>query len=182
MKRASDIIFSLIGLALFALPACIIAGIIKFVERHPVLFFQERIGKNRQPFLIIKLQTMVNNRPTTTGKILRTTGLDEIPQFLNVLKGDMSIVGPRALTLADIIRLGWDDPFHDCRWQVKPGITGFAQLYGGQHKKISWFWDNQYLGKNDIMIDLGIILISFLMNFFGKRPIRRILFQNTDLD
>lgn len=111
MKRIFDIVFSLVGLTLFAAPAIIIACVLKFVERHPVLFLQERIGKDRHPFLIIKFQTMVDDKPTTTGAVLRTTGLDEVPQFINVLKGDMSIVG---------------DEFHDRRWKVKPGITGFV--------------------------------------------------------
>ena len=182
MKRTFDIAFSLVGLTLFAAPAIIIACILKFVERHPVLFLQERIGKGRHPFLIIKFQTMVDHKPTPMGALLRTTGLDEVPQFINVLKGDMSIVGPRALTIQDIVRLGWNDQFHDPRWKIKPGITGFAQLYGGQHRKTSWFWDKRYLRHQHVFIDLGIILISFLMNVFGKRQIRRILFQNTSLD
>ena len=166
MKRIFDIVFSIVGLTLFAAPAIIIACVLKFVGRHPVLFLQERIGKDLHPFFVIKFQTMVDDKSTPTGAILRTTGLDEVPQFINVLKGDMSIVG---------------DEFHDQRWKVKRGITGFAQLYGVQHKKTFWFWDNKYLRHRDVFIDLGIILISFLMNVFGKRRIRRILFQNTRL-
>jgi lipopolysaccharide/colanic/teichoic acid biosynthesis glycosyltransferase len=81
-------------------------------ERHSILFKQERIGKDKKPFQILKFQTMVNEVPTSTGKLLRKTGLDELPQFINVFKGDMSIVGPRALTNYDIERLSWNDDYH----------------------------------------------------------------------
>lgn len=81
---------------------------------------------------------MVDEQETPTGKILRMTGLYEIAQFFNVLKGDMSLVRPRALTEYDIKRLKWYDEYHNIRWRVKPGISGFAQIYGGQHRKLSW--------------------------------------------
>ena len=181
MKRVFDVLFSLVGLIVFLVPGCIVACCNLIVERHPVFFYQERIGRNRRPFRIIKFQTMLNNKPTSTGKVLRATGLDEVPQFLNVLKGDMSIVGPRALTQADIVRLRWDDDFHDCRWHVKPGITGFAQLYGGQSKRTSWFWDHHYLHNQNLVIDFCILLVSFMMNVFGKRPVRRFIFQRIHL-
>jgi lipopolysaccharide/colanic/teichoic acid biosynthesis glycosyltransferase len=124
---------------------------------------------------------MVDQIPTQTGQILRKTGLDELPQFLNVLKGDMSIVGPRALTMYDIERLAWNDAYHQIRWQQKPGITGFAQIYGGQHRKTSWFWDKYYIRHNNLMIDFGIVGISFFMNVFGKTKIRKIVFQKNNL-
>ena len=124
---------------------------------------------------------MVDQVPTSTGRFLRKTGIDEWPQFINVLKGEMSIVGPRALTEFDIKRLGWDDTFHSKRWNVKPGITGFAQLYGGQHRKTSWFWDVYYLINNNLMIDFAVIVISFMMNIFGKTRVRKIIFQKNNL-
>jgi len=181
MKRIFDITFSLMAVILFAIPAVVIALIIKFYERHPIFFYQERIGRDFKPFRIIKFQTMVDQKPTRTGKILRMAGIDEWPQFINVLMGEMSIVGPRALTLADIVRLGWDAPRYRVRWQVAPGITGFAQLYGGQHRSTSWFWDIQYLSNCTLLTDLGVVVVSFLMNVFGKRRVRRILFQQADL-
>jgi lipopolysaccharide/colanic/teichoic acid biosynthesis glycosyltransferase len=181
MKRAIDIVFSGIALLVFAIPAICIACILTWKEKHPVFFKQQRVGKNKRAFEILKFQTMVNHIPTPTGYFLRRTGLDEIPQFINVLRGDMHIVGPRALTKFDIERLGWDDPYYSVRWNVRPGITGMAQLYGGQHKKTSWFWDLHYIKKNDSFIDITIIGVSFLMNMVGKTNVRRLIFQKNNL-
>ena len=181
MKRIFDITFSIIALQVFAVPMIIIAFALKFLEKHPVFYLQKRTGKNKKSFMIFKFQTLVNDKPTVTGQILRRTGLDELPQFINVLIGDMSIVGPRALTREDINRLGWNDDFHKKRWKIKPGITGMAQLYGGQHRKTSWFWDKFYLKKNHVRLDFGIVIVSFLMNVFGKTRVRRYVFQKDNL-
>ena len=181
MKRLFDILFSCIALSLFAGPSIIIAFLAVFAERHPVFFKQVRIGKNKRPFEILKFQTMIDNVPTKTGRLLRKSGLDELPQFINVLKGDMSIVGPRALTSFDIDRLNWNDDGHKIRWNLKPGITGFAQIYGGQHRKTSWFWDKYYINNRHVLIDFGIVSISFLMNIFGKTKVRQIIFKKKDL-
>jgi lipopolysaccharide/colanic/teichoic acid biosynthesis glycosyltransferase len=181
MKRIFDIIFSCIALLIFAVPMLVISFILVMKERHAILFKQDRVGKNKETFKILKFQTMIDEIPTYTGKILRKTGLDELPQFLNVLKGDMSIVGPRALTVSDIKRLNWDDDFHRIRWNINPGITGFAQIYGGQHRKTSWFWDKYYINNRTVVIDIGLIGISFLMNIFGKTKIRQIIFRKSNL-
>lgn len=119
--------------------------------------------------------------PTKTGRVLRKTGLDELPQFVNVLKGNMSIVGPRALTKYDIERLNWNGDFHSVRWKQKPGITGYAQIYGGQHRKTSWFWDKYYIKNNNIFVNFGIVFISFLMNILGKTRVRQIIFRKKSL-
>jgi lipopolysaccharide/colanic/teichoic acid biosynthesis glycosyltransferase len=181
MKRIFDIIFSLIAFLIFAIPMITIALLLIVMERHSVLYKQERIGKDKKPFKILKFQTLVDEVPTKTGRILRRTGLDELPQFINVLKGEMSIVGPRALTHFDIERLGWDDDYHSIRWSLNPGITGFAQVYGGQHKKTSWFWDKHYIDSNNVFLDFGIVGISFLMNIFGKTRVRRVIFRKSSL-
>ena len=181
MKRPLDIILSIVALLLFMLPSVIIAVLLILKEKHPVFFLQERIGKSGRRFQIIKFQTMVDGRPTGIGNILRRSGIDEWPQFINVLRGDMSIVGPRALTANDIERLGWDDSYHKIRWYVKPGITGFAQIYGGQHRKSSWFWDKHYIKNGGCLSDLAIIAVSFLINLFGKTRVRKIIFQNQSL-
>ncbi|NUQ81898.1 MAG: sugar transferase [Bacteroidetes bacterium] len=181
MKRLFDLTFFLLAVLIFSLPVLLISLTLWFVERHPVFFRQERIGKDKQPFQILKFQTMVNGIPTPVGALLRKTGLDEIPQFFNVLKGDMSIVGPRALTRQDIDRLGWNDEYHSARWSVLPGITGLAQLYGGQHRKTSWFWDRHYLKNHPLLLDAGIVAVSFMMNLFGKTRVRQYVFGRKDL-
>jgi lipopolysaccharide/colanic/teichoic acid biosynthesis glycosyltransferase len=181
MKRLFDIIFSSLALIVFAVPCTVITLLLVLKEKHPVFFYQERIGLNKKPFRIIKFQSMIWDQPTTTGKFIRKMGLDEVPQFINVLKGDMSIVGPRAITQADIDRLSWGDTYHEQRWSINPGITGYAQLYGGQHRKTSWFWDYKYFKNNNVVLDFCIINCSFMTNIFGKTRVRRILFNNKHL-
>ncbi|MEM7533289.1 MAG: sugar transferase [Chloroflexota bacterium] len=175
MKRTFDILFSLIALIIFAIPMSFISLWLKLVEKHPVIFRQQRIGLHKQPFAVLKFQTLVDDEPTPMGRILRKTGLDELPQFINVLWGEMSIVGPRPLTPYDIERLEWHDEFYATRWHVKPGITGLAQIYGGQHKKLSWFWDQKYIEVGTVPLDFVLVLVSFAMNLFGKARVRRLL-------
>lgn len=181
MKRLFDIAFSLVGLGVFLLPVLVISLLILIKYNHPVIFYQERIGKSKKSFRIFKFQTLVNGVPTKLGILLRKTGLDELPQFLNVLRGEMSIVGPRALTEYDIVRLNWDSEYYSIRWKVRPGITGLAQIYGGQNKKTSWFWDKKYIQSSGICIDLLLLFISFLMNLAGKRKVRRYIWKNRQL-
>ncbi len=181
MKRTFDILFSLIAFIIFLIPVGIILLAMLIFYKHPVIFYQERIGKDKKTFRIYKFQTLVNDKPTKLGALLRKTGLDELAQFINVLKGDMSIVGPRAITNFDIERLGWNTNYHAIRWKIKPGITGFAQIFGGQHRKTSWFWDKKYVQSNNLWIDFIIILLSFLMNVFGKTRIRRIIWSDKHL-
>lgn len=181
VKRIFDITFSLVALIIFSVPIIIISLLLSFKEKHSVFYRQDRRGKSNRTFQILKFQTLVDEVPTQTGGVLRKTGLDELPQFLNVLNGDMSIVGPRALTNQDINRLAWNDDYHSVRWALKPGITGFAQIYGGQHRKTSWFWDKYYIKHENIIIDFIIIGVSFLMTVFGKKRIRQIIFQEKSL-
>jgi lipopolysaccharide/colanic/teichoic acid biosynthesis glycosyltransferase len=173
MKRLFDILFAGVAFVIFIIPVTFIIVAIKVFENHPILFYQIRVGRNKKVFKIMKFQTMVDMKVTKTGRILRKTGLDELPQFLNVLKGDMSIVGPRAITEDDVERFGWSTQYHKIRWRLKPGITGYAQIYGGQSLKTSWFWDKKYISTPNLAKDLGVICLSFLMNIFGKTRVRR---------
>lgn len=144
LKRVFDICFSLIALAILAIPMLVIAILIKIDSpSEQILFRQQRIGKNNVPFTILKFRSMSKNAPhqmatenfknpepyiTAVGKIIRKMSLDELPQFINVLKGDMSIIGPRPLipkekkVLALRSKYGAD--------KVLPGITGLAQVNG----------------------------------------------------
>jgi lipopolysaccharide/colanic/teichoic acid biosynthesis glycosyltransferase len=180
-KRLFDIIFSVLAILVFVLPVLTIIFIIKVFYNHPVLFYQERVGKGKSVFRILKFQTLIDEKATKFGAFLRKTGLDELPQFINVLRGDMSIVGPRALTSSDIKRLKWDSGHYEQRWSIKPGITGMAQIYGGQNKKTSWFFDKKYISSPGLFNDLYLLAISFLMNIFGKTRIRRLIWKNKKL-
>jgi lipopolysaccharide/colanic/teichoic acid biosynthesis glycosyltransferase len=180
-KRLFDILFSFVAMMVFCLPVLGIIFIIKAFYNHPIIFFQDRIGKNKSVFRIWKFQTLINEKPTKLGTFLRKTGLDELPQFINVFIGDMSIVGPRALTSNDITRLKWDSDYYKMRWSIKPGITGLAQIYGGQNKKTSWFFDKRYILNHGLLNDFCLLSISFMMNIFGKTRIRRMIWKNKNL-
>jgi len=137
-----------------------------------VLFTQTRVGRHKRPFRIYKFRSMREARVTRVGRRLRSTGLDELPQLVNVLLGDMSVIGPRPLTNADVLRLKWDDDKHALRWSVRPGIIGLAQLYAGRGARLSWFLDCRYVNARRLGMDVGIIVLSAAMTLAGKRRIR----------
>lgn len=182
MKRIFDILFSVIGLLIFAVPMTIVCLIIKIKENHPLIYRQIRLGRNKKPFKLYKIQTMVDEQVTPIGKYIRECGLDEVPQFFNVLKGDMSIVGPRALTCEDIYRMKWNDDYHKIRWSVRPGITGFAQLYAKHLSKASYFLDCKYIEESNMLIDFILLCITFLINIFGKNRVLKVLFNRIIID
>jgi lipopolysaccharide/colanic/teichoic acid biosynthesis glycosyltransferase len=142
-------------------------------DRGPVFFIQHRAGRMRAPIRVFKFRTMEGSRITRVGRWLRATGIDEIPQFINVFRGEMSVVGPRPLTEDDIDRLGWNAPRYAKRWEVRPGITGLAQLYGGHSARISWYLDRRYLKIQSVRLDAAMVFLSFVINLVGKKRIRR---------
>lgn len=173
IKPVFDRCAALVGLVVLA-PALLVIGIlIARDSRGPVLFKQQRLGKNQQKFTIIKFRTMTEGKVTTIGSVLRQTGLDELPQLWNILRGDMSWIGPRPLTENDMHRLGWQRPYYRQRGQVKPGITGLAQLYGGVGRKVTWLCDRRYTQNLSLKMDLKILVASLLICIAGKRFIRQ---------
>ena len=134
-----------------------------------VLFKQKRVGKNKTDFIIYKFKTIENNKVTNLGRVIRKLGLDEIPQLLNIIKGEMAFVGPRPLTQYDINRLEWDTPEYNKRWNVKPGITGKAQLTNICSAELSMKNDLWYIDNKSFFVDIGIIIKSILVPLIGKR-------------
>jgi exopolysaccharide biosynthesis polyprenyl glycosylphosphotransferase len=145
VKRAIDILVSIVALTVFSPVMLIVSLGIIFDSGRPVFFLQERAGVNGKVFKTIKFRTMIKDaekytgpvlsseddpRITKVGKFLRKTGFDEIPQFINVLKGDLSVVGPRPERPEFMEKIQKDTPNFDMRLKVKPGITGLAQLHG----------------------------------------------------
>lgn len=173
-KRGFDIFFSLVAIIILAIPMMIIALWIKIDSPHEkVLFKQERIGINNVPFTILKFRSMRDDAPhqmatenfenpevyiTRVGKILRKTSLDELPQLLNVLKGDMSIVGPRPLIPKEKYVLKLRDEYGANK--ILPGITGLAQVHGRDQvtdeNKASY--DGKYALNVSLLLDASIIM------------------------
>lgn len=172
LRRSIDIAIAALGLVLASPLLLLIAWLIRADDGGPVLFTQLRLGTNRAPFRIYKFRTMRDGSTTRIGRWLRQTGLDELPQLVNVLRGEMSLIGPRPLTSEDVVRLGWDDDAHAVRWSIRPGIIGLAQLYAGRGKRQSWFLDMTYVRDRRLSLDLGIFAATAVIGVVGKRRVR----------
>jgi len=171
-KRIFDIAGALGGLVFF-FPAGLLIGVAILLEDgRPVFFRQDRLGQRRRPFTILKFRSMRSGRITRVGRLLRATGLDELPQFVNVLRGEMSAVGPRPLIEADVLRLGWTTSRYDFRWTVRPGLTGLAQVVGPPDKRVALFLDRRYVDRQTLWLDVRLIALSFAINAAGKRRVR----------
>lgn len=171
-KRQCDFIVASLGLLLLSPLMLLIALLIRWDDAGPVLFTQQRLGHGKRPFRIYKFRTMRDGWITGVGGWLRATGLDELPQLVNMLRGDMSLIGPRPLTEADVLRLGWDDADHALRWSTRPGVIGLAQLYAGRGARLSWFLDASYVRERRLGLDLGIVAMSALISVIGKPRVR----------
>ena len=177
IKSGFDIFSSLLGLILL-LPIMIVVGIISILyQGFPILFAHERLGKDGRPFTMIKFRTMESGnslsaehdiiRLTPWGRVLRRTSIDELPVLFNVIKGDMSLVGPRPMPIKYLSRFNESQIL---RLKVKPGITGLAQVTG--RNSLSWEerfqLDVQYVKHNSFVGDLKIILKTFFIVIKGK--------------
>lgn len=174
-KRLFDICGAVGGLLFFSPVMVCVAAAIAVDDGRPVLFRQVRLGRGRRLFEIVKFRSMRDGRVTRTGRVLRATGLDELPQFLNILRGDLSAVGPRPVTEEDARRYGWTGPSASARWRDKPGLTGLGQLAGRTpHESIRL--DRCYARRRSLAFDCRIIAMSFVVNLLGKSRARRVLF------
>ena len=151
----------------------LIAAAVVLDDGWPVLFRQSRLGYRRRPFSILKFRSMRDGTVTRVGRVLRATGLDEIPQFVNILRGDMSAVGPRPLTEADVQRFGWSGTEFDFRWSQRPGLTGLAQIVGARAVEESLEFDRVYIARWRPLLDCRLIALSFAVNAFGKARVQR---------
>jgi lipopolysaccharide/colanic/teichoic acid biosynthesis glycosyltransferase len=150
-------------------PLLLLVGLLVVAcDGRPILFRQQRLGRGRVPFEILKFRTMTDDRPTRLGTLLRRSGLDELPQLMNIASGSMRFIGPRPLTELDVIRLEWDTPYYDTRWRVPPGLTGLAQLSPICHRRMSWFLDDHYARHRSRLLDLKIVAASCILVVAGK--------------
>lgn len=163
-----DLSLSAVGLAVLSPALVAAAAAIVVDDGGPVFFRQERLGKDRAPFRLLKLRTMRAGRVTRVGAWLRATGLDEVPQFWNVVRGEMSVVGPRPLTREHVARLGWDAPPHDVRFRAKPGVTGPVQVLGAVSATDSARLERGYLARQSTGLDLAIVAATSAILVFGR--------------
>jgi len=183
IKRLLDFVLSLIALIILSPVFIIVALIVRIKLGKPILFKQKRPGLNEKIFTMYKFRTMTDakdengnllpdeKRLTRFGKFLRSTSLDELPELINILKGDMSIVGPRPL-LVEYLELYNEEQKH--RHDVRPGLTGLAQVSG--RNAITWeekfAKDIEYIGKISFILDLKII-INTVKKVFQREGISR---------
>jgi lipopolysaccharide/colanic/teichoic acid biosynthesis glycosyltransferase len=174
-KRAFDVAGACAGLLVFAPILLVVVAAVLLDDGRPVLFRQPRLGYRRRAFSILKIRTMRDGRVTRVGRVLRATGLDELPQFLNILSGEMSAVGPRPLTEVDVRRFGWTGAEYDFRWETRPGLTGLAQIVGAVSVDDALALDRAYTARWSPLLDCQLIALSFAVNALGKARVQRLL-------
>ena len=186
-SRVFDVLFSVIGLllGLVFFPLILFGNLIG--NRGPLFYTQERVGKNGEVFRIYKFRTMVKNaeangavfttandtRITAFGKFMRKTRLDEFPQFINILRGDMSIIGPRPERPVFVQQIAENMPFYETRHVVKPGLTGWAQVnysYGDSidDSLVKLQYDLYYIKHRSIFLDINIVIKTFSTILFYR--------------
>lgn len=180
VKPLFDIVIASIATVLLFPFFVLTAILIKFSSPGPVFFIQKRVGKNGRKFNLFKFRTMYNRKRvakeevykdnkevTSIGYFLRRLKIDELPQILNILKGDMSLVGPRPFLPSQISHL---DENGKIRLQVKPGLTGLAQINGNIYLdwKDRWKYDRKYVEEITFFLDIKIILKTLAIIIVGE--------------
>ena len=192
MKRMFDIALAAAGLIASAPLWVLAAAAIKLHDGGPIFYRQERSGLGGRCFDVLKFRSMIphaeaavgavqatreDTRITAVGRFLRATALDELPQLWNILRGDMSFVGPRALRPCEIERLGNGDPerLEDVpgfaeRARVRPGLTGIAQIYAPRDlpRRIKFRYDLFYVRRQSLWLDVRLVLLSFWITMRGR--------------
>ena len=181
MKRLVDALFATFLLVLFCIPMLLVAIAVKLTSQGPVIHWSRRIGKNNREFLMPKFRTMRVDAPqlathqlfdadrwiTPIGAWLRRTSVDELPQLYSVLKGDMSIVGPRPALFNqfDLVAERTARGIH----RLTPGVTGWAQIRGRDRLSIAEkvAMDEYYLHRQSLALDLHIVLVTVIKSFRG---------------
>jgi len=186
LKRAVDLLIS-IAFLIIAFPIGIIISIaIALNSKGSVFYIQERVGENQKLFNLFKFRTMVSDaekgnpiwaeendsRNTSVGKILRKTRMDELPQLINIIKGDMSLIGPRPEREYFVKRLTEKIPFYSLRFSIKPGLTGWAQIiykYGASEEDAleKLQYELYYIKNMSLFLDLRILLKTIRIILFG---------------
>ncbi|MDE6168386.1 MAG: undecaprenyl-phosphate glucose phosphotransferase [Acetatifactor sp.] len=186
LKRAADIAGSLLGILITSPLMLVLALLVKLSSPGPVIFRQERVGLHNKPFYMYKFRSMeqqppgeekkawtVKNDPRVTGigRIMRRTSLDELPQLFNILKGDMSLVGPRPERPLFVEKFREEIPRYMVKHQVRPGLTGWAQVNGLRgdtsiRKRIEY--DLYYIENWTVGFDIKIIFMTFFTGFINK--------------
>lgn len=191
MKRAFDVVLSALGLAAAAPVWALCALAVKLQDGGAVMFRQERVGRNGRVFEALKFRSMIPDaeahtgavqatehdpRVTAVGRLLRATAMDELPQLWNILRGDMSFVGPRPLRPgeADVADNGvtislHEIPGYEARHRVRPGLTGLAQVYAPRDLKRAGKFrlDRLYLKRASFCLDLKLLTLSLLITARG---------------
>jgi Undecaprenyl-phosphate glucose phosphotransferase len=186
LKRGLDVVISSAALLVLALPIGLVALLVRITSRGPVLYRQERMGLDGKSFTIVKFRSMYDDaeratgpvwaqqndpRVTPLGRFLRRSNLDELPQLWNVLRGDMSIVGPRPERPHFVEQFKHRIPQYMLRHKVKAGLTGWAQVNGWRgntplEKRIEY--DLYYIENWSVRLDLKIIWLTLVKGFFHK--------------
>jgi lipopolysaccharide/colanic/teichoic acid biosynthesis glycosyltransferase len=190
IKRLFDITFAAVSLVVSSPIWIVAAALVKLQDGGPIFFRQDRSGLRGRPFDVLKFRSMTvdaerdgarqstagDSRITTVGRWLRATAMDELPQLWNILVGDMSVVGPRALRPGEVEAHGAgvferleDVPGFALRSSVRPGLTGVAQIYGRRDlpRRQKFRYDRLYIQRQSFALDVRLVALSFWISLTG---------------